>query len=150
MMAIADAGEAMPMEMGIKGECKGVRGDDGHRAQMTGRRRTIGRWASEMCPPLNCRWRVWVDLRGLGLDEVSDERAIDQTLFGLCGLLKAEGSHAIDVAGITLAGLVEQCQGVGGEDLTLTAGLGQAVADVGGGPLGSKGPQVQTLGQTGP
>jgi hypothetical protein len=33
MMAIADVGEAMPVEMGINGECKGVRGDDGHRAQ---------------------------------------------------------------------------------------------------------------------
>jgi hypothetical protein len=38
------------------------------------------------------------DLSGLGLDEVADEGAIDQTLFGLRGLLEAEGSHAIDVA----------------------------------------------------
>jgi hypothetical protein len=32
MMAIADAGEAMPVEMGINGDCKGGRGDDGHRS----------------------------------------------------------------------------------------------------------------------
>jgi len=73
---------------------------------------------------------------GVGLKDGLDDVALDEFSFSACAAADGVVGDAVDVAKRAGGGFVEDCDGVGGEELFGDAGSGEASADVLGGVVG--------------
>jgi hypothetical protein len=77
-------------------------------------------------------------LAGVGLDDPSDDVALDELPLFLGSLSKNSSSETVEVAHGAGGGFVEEADGVGGEELPIAACLAEAQAEVLGGVVGDE------------
>jgi hypothetical protein len=74
----------------------------------------------------------------VGLDDTSDDIALDDLAFLLRGFPERGRGKAVEIAHGAGSGLVEEADGVGGEQFAIAAGLAEAQAQVLGGVVGDE------------
>lgn len=81
----------------------------------------------------------------VGLDDASDDIALDDLALLLGGFPERGCGEAVEIAHGPGSGLVEEADGVGGEELAIAAGLTEAKAQILGGVVGDEGLDLEAV-----
>jgi hypothetical protein len=81
----------------------------------------------------------------VGLDDASDDIALDDLALLLGGFPERGSGKAVEIAHGTGSGLVEEADSVGGEQFAIATGLAEAQAQVLGGVVGDEGLDLEAV-----
>src|ERR1700678_2318887 len=112
----------------------GDRSRDGHRW------RDLGRGQDDGLPAPGSRWRTSAAVGLLIADDAGHHVAFDELLLAARGLPQRGGGKAVDLAQARAGRLVQRREGVGGEDLAVSAGPAEPELHVLGGVVDDHGP----------